>query len=242
MQPAVNVDRRETDKFSAVAAVWWDPKGPMHTLHTINPLRTGFIVESCDVSGRTVLDIGCGGGVLAEALAKRGARVIGIDLSQDLLGIARAHASGQGLPIEYRYISAEQLAEQEPGAFDIVTCMEVLEHVPRPDELVMACSRLLKPGGHAFFATIDRTLEALLFVIFGAEYILRILPIGTHHYGGLIRPAELKSWGQRGGLEYAGSVSVVYNLITRKFSLARHRDPTYLMHFIKKGVEQQEGR
>ncbi len=234
MMPPTNVDLRETDKFSALAASWWDPKGPMHTLHTVNPLRMGFIAESCEVRDRSVLDVGCGGGVLAEALARLGARVMGIDLSQDLLGIARVHAREQGLPINYRYVSAEQMAEEQPGTFDIVTCMEVLEHVPRPEELVGACARLLRKGGHAFFATIDRNLEALLFVIFGAEYILRLLPIGTHNYRGLIKPAELRSWGEKCGMEYAGSVSMIYNLITRKFSLAPQRDPTYIMHFIRK--------
>ena len=234
MLPSVNVDTRETKKFSALAASWWDPNGPMHTLHTVNPLRTGFITQSCDVFERRVLDIGCGGGVLAESLAQLGAKVTGIDLSQDLLGIAEVHAREQSLAIDYRYISAEQLVEQQPEMFDIVTCMEVLEHVPRPEELVVACSRLLKPGGHAFFATIDRNLKALLFVIFGAEYILHLLPIGTHHYRGLIQPNELRSWGQKCNLEFAGSVSVVYNLLTKRFSLAEHRDPTYLMHFTKK--------
>jgi 2-polyprenyl-6-hydroxyphenyl methylase / 3-demethylubiquinone-9 3-methyltransferase len=234
MPPSANVDIRETDKFSALAATWWDPKGPMHTLHTVNPLRTGFIAESCPLNGQRVLDIGCGGGVLAESLTRLGARVTGIDLSQDLLGIAATHAHDQNLPIEYRYISAEQLSAEEPGTFDVVTCMEVLEHVPRPDELVAACARALKPGGHAFFATIDRTPKALLFVLFGAEYILRLLPIGTHHYSGLIRPAELKAWAERCGLMYTSSVSIVYNLITRKFRLAEHREPTYLMHLTKK--------
>jgi 2-polyprenyl-6-hydroxyphenyl methylase/3-demethylubiquinone-9 3-methyltransferase len=234
MQASINVDSRETDKFSALAATWWDLQGPMHTLHAVNPLRTGFIARSCELGGRSVFDIGCGGGVLAESLTRLGARVTGVDLARDLLGIAVQHAQDQGLTIDYRYISAEQVAEQQPGAFDIVTCMEVLEHVPRPEELVMTCSRLLKPAGHAFFATIDRNLIALLFVIFGAEYILRILPIGTHNFRKLIRPDELKSWGRKYDLEFAGSVSIVYNLITRKFSLAEHHDPTYLMHFRKR--------
>ena len=205
----------------------------MRTLHAVNPLRTGYIAEQCEVRGRSVIDIGCGGGVLAESLTRLGARVTGLDLSEQLLGMARAHAAAQGLTIHYRHVSAEDLAREQPGSFDLVTCLEVLEHVPRPEDLVMTSARLLKPGGHAFFATIDRSLMALLFVIFGAEYILRILPVGTHHYRGLIRPAELRGWGAKHGLQFVHSVSVTYNLITRRFSLGPHRDPTYLAHFIK---------
>jgi 2-polyprenyl-6-hydroxyphenyl methylase/3-demethylubiquinone-9 3-methyltransferase len=234
MPASENVHLRETDKFGALAATWWDPKGPMRTLHAVNPLRTDFIARSCEVRDRRVIDIGCGGGVLAESLARLGARVTGVDLSQDLLGLARRHARDEGLTIDYRYMSAEQLAEEESGTFDIATCLEVLEHVPRPEELVMACARLLKPGGHAFFATIDRSLKALLFVIFGAEYVLRLLQIGTHTYGGLIRPAELRDWGQKSNLEFAGSVSVVYNLLTRKFSLTERKDDVYIMHFTRR--------
>ena len=234
MSADVNVDTRETDKYGALAAVWWDPRGPMHTLHAVNPLRTGFIAQSCELRDRKVIDVGCGAGVIAESLARLGARVTGIDLSPKVLGIARTHAAQEGLAIEYRDISAEQLAEEQPGTFDIATCLEVLEHVPRPDELVATCARLLKPGGHAFFATIDRNPKALLFVIFGAEFVLRLLPIGTHNYSGLIRPQELKSWGQKCGLTFVDSKYVVYNLLTRKFSLTDRRDDVYVMHLSKK--------
>ncbi len=233
MARSANVDGAEIERYSARAAEWWDPNGIMHTLHAVNPLRTSFIAQSCQLHGRRVLDIGCGGGVLAEALARMGAKVVGIDLSPDLLGIAAAHAHAGGLTIEYCEISAEQLAGQQPGTFDIVTCMELLEHVPRPEELVDACSLLLKPGGHAFFATIDRSLKALLFVIFGAEYVLRLLAVGTHRYGSLVRPDELRAWGTKCGLEYAGSTGITYNLLTRKFRLTERHEPTYIMHLSK---------
>lgn len=233
MVNAANVDKRETDKFGALAASWWDPNGPMHTLHAVNPLRTDFIARSCELRGRRVIDIGCGAGVLAESLTRLGARVTGVDLAQELLGIARTHARQEGLVIDYRDTSAEQLAEAEPRAFDIVTCLEVLEHVPRPEELVETSAQLLRLGGHAFFATIDRNLKALLFVIFGAEYVLRLLPMGTHNYGNLIRPDELKAWGQQCGLDYGGCVYVIYDLLTRQFSLTETKDDVYIMHLIK---------
>lgn len=233
MQEAANVDLRETTRYSALAAKWWDPKGPMQTLHKVNPLRLGFIKDSCELRGRTVVDIGCGGGVLAEPLTRLGARVTGVDLAENLLGIAAEHARSEGLDIDYRYTSAESLAEERPESYDIVTCMEVLEHVPRPKDLVKTCAKLLRPGGHAFYATIDRSLRGLLFVIFGAEYILHLLPIGTHRFGNLIRPSELRAWGHELGLEYTSSASVLYNLLTRKFSLGPEGDPSYLMHLTK---------
>jgi 2-polyprenyl-6-hydroxyphenyl methylase/3-demethylubiquinone-9 3-methyltransferase len=214
-----NVDARQTAKFSALATRWWDPDGPMHTLHAVNPLRTGYISRSCELRERAVIDIGCGGGVLAESLTRLGARVTGVDLSDNLLGIARTHAAGQGLSIDYRYISAEQLADEQPAAFDIVTCLEVLEHVPRPDELVRTSSRLLKPGGHAFFATIDRNLKALLFVIFGAEYVLGLLPVGTIRTTGSYDQPSCAPGARNPALSLP-AVSVVYNLISEHLSSA----------------------
>ncbi len=231
-QPA-NVDHREIEKFSRLAALWWDAKGPMHSLHSINPLRLGFIRSAVDLHGRRVLDIGCGAGILAEALAKSGAVVTGIDLSADLLELAKRHASAQGLQVDYRPASAEQLAEQQPGGFEIVTCMEVLEHIPAPRSVINACARLLKPGGQAFFSTIDRSLKSLLFAIFGAEYVLGLLPRGSHHYGGLIRPDELRSWAVSSGLTFVASASMLYNPFTRQFRLGTMEDVNYLMHFTK---------
>ena len=205
----------------------------MHSLHAINPLRTEFIARSCELRGRLTLEVGCGGGLLAESLARRGARVTGIALSDDLLELARRHARAQGLDVDYRHLSAEQIAESQPGTFDIVTCMEVLEHIPRPADVVAACSRLLRPGGHAFFSSLDRSPKSFVFAILGAEYILRLLPIGSHNYRSLIRPGELRSWARQSGLAFVNSASVAYNPLTRKFSVAPELDVSYMMHFTK---------
>ncbi len=233
MPEPMNLDPKETAKFGRLGAYWWDPRGPMHSLHSINPLRTKYIAENADVSGRSVLDIGCGGGLLTESLARLGAQVTGIDLSPDLLELARRHAAGQGLQITYREMSAEQLASQQPASFDVVTCMEVLEHIPDPQQVVRACSQLLKPGGHAFYATLDRTLKTFAFAIVGGEYILGLLPVGSHHYRNLIRPEELKAWARAAALKFAGSAGVVYNPLTGKFHVAQHHDMSYMMHFIR---------
>ncbi len=226
-----NVDPRETEKFGRLSALWWNPKGPMHSLHEINPLRTKFITEEAAIAGRKVLDVGCGGGLLSEALAKLGAQVIGIDLSEDLIEVAREHAQPQNLPIDYRRISVEKLAEEEPESFDIAACMEVLEHIPDPQAVVAACARLLKSGGHAFFATLNRKPKTFLFAIVGAEYVIRLLPMGSHTYGRLIRPDELKTWASRNGLAFVKSATVDYNPFTRKFRLTAGEDMSYMMHF-----------
>jgi 2-polyprenyl-6-hydroxyphenyl methylase/3-demethylubiquinone-9 3-methyltransferase len=177
--------------------------------------------------------VGCGGGLLSESLARLGAQVTGIDLARDLLDMARVHASQKGLLVAYRHLSAEQLAEQQPGSFDMVACMEVLEHIPQPDSVVAACALLLKPGGDAYFSTIDRTAKSFLFAILGAEYLLRLLPIGSHHYRGLIRPAELRGWAARHGLAYRRHAGIAYSLLTRQFSVVERLDVNYMMHFSK---------
>jgi len=228
-----NSDTEEIKKFDDVAQVWWDPKGSMGTLHTINPLRTKFITDGLNLSGRKVLDVGCGGGILTEALARCGAQATGIDLSNESIEAARVHARQKGLNIDYRYENIDETASKQAGEFDAITCMEMLEHVPEPKKIIAACSRLLKPGGHAFFSTINRTPKAFVFVIFGGEYVLRLLPRGTHTYKKLIRPSELKQWAQESGLSFRRLSSLIYNPFTRTFKVVDVEDNNYMVHFVK---------
>ena len=231
-----NFDRGEIGKFDRIAQIWWDPGGAMGSLHTVNPLRLRFIAGGVSLRGLKALDVGCGGGILAEALARNGARVTGVDLSQASIEVATRHARTQGLAIDYRHASAEEIAKAQPGGFDVVTCMEMLEHVPESQEVVAACAHALRPGGHAFFSTINRTPKALLFAIVGGEYILRLLPRGSHTYGKLIRPAELKAWARRNGLELAGVASLMYNPFRRLFRVVPNKeDVNYMAHFVKRG-------
>lgn len=229
----INATLQPVDKFGKLASVWWDPHGPMRSLHAVNPLRTDFIRQVTDPRDKLVLDVGCGAGLLSESLARLGAKVTGIDVARDLLDMARLHASLNGLLVAYRHLSVEHLAEQQPGSFDMVVCMEVLEHIPRPESAVAACARLLKPGGDAYFSTIDRTARSFLFAILGAEYLLRLLPVGSHQLRDLIRPAELRGWAARHGLDSRRQAGIEYSLITRQFRLVERLDINYMMHFSK---------
>jgi len=233
MTQFTNTDTEEIKKFDDVAQIWWDLKGEMGTLHVINPLRTKFITEGLDMPKCKVLDVGCGGGILSEALARTGAQVTGVDLSEESLKAARLHAKQQGLNIDYRYESIEQVAEKHAGEFDVITCMEMLEHVPDPNQTIAACAKLLKPGGHAYFSTINRTLKSLVMVIFGGEYILRLLPRGTHTYKKLIRPDELRKWGAQNGLEFQSIASLIYNPFNKTFKVKSVEDNNYMAHFVK---------
>lgn len=210
-----NVDPRESDKFDALAARWWDPEGDFGTLHDINGPRVAFLAERVPLEGRRVLDVGCGGGVLSEALAERGARVTGLDAAERALEVARLHMGEGGLDIDYRHATAESLAVNEAGSYDIVCCLEMLEHVPDPSQTVAACAELCKPGGHLLFSTINRSPLAWAMAIVGAEYVLGLLPRGTHRYDRLIRPEELAASCRHSGLEIEEITGMTYNPLSR---------------------------
>jgi 2-polyprenyl-6-hydroxyphenyl methylase/3-demethylubiquinone-9 3-methyltransferase len=229
--PHVNLDRREISKFDALASHWWDPEGEFRTLHHINPLRLEYIERRAGLKNRRVLDIGCGGGLLSEVMAVRGAAVTGIDLADEPLAVAKLHLHESGLQVQYRKISAEALAAESPAHFDVITCMEMLEHVPQPESIVHACAALVKPGGDVFFSTLNRNLKSFLLAIAGAEYALRLLPRGTHEYAKFIRPSELDQWARHAGLELRGSTGLHYNPLTRQYHLSGNLDVNYFMHF-----------
>ncbi len=237
-ETATNVDRAEVAKFDAAAARWWDLEGPFKTLHDINPLRLDYIEgRAAGLSGRTVIDVGCGGGILSEAMALRGAHVTGIDLAESALAVARMHVletrETRGPDLSYRAISAEALAGEAPESADIVTCMELLEHVPDPVALVAACARLVRPGGHVFMSTINRNPKSWLYAIIGAEYLLRMLPAGTHDYARFIRPSELGHWLRAAGLELRDLTGLTYHPLTGRYTLERDVSVNYLVHSIR---------
>ncbi len=226
-----NLDAAEIAKFDALASRWWDPSGEFAPLHDINPLRVDYIRQRADIAGKRVLDVGCGGGILAEALAKAGAEVTGIDMAEAALTVAGLHRQESGVSVTYERSTAEQYAEQHAGTFDVVTCLEMLEHVPQPASVIEACRQLVKPGGDVFFSTINRNPKAFLFAIVGAEYLLRMLPAGTHEYEKFIRPSELEEWSRHAGLELKDSTGLHYNPLTRDYWLGDNIDVNYLMHF-----------
>lgn len=226
----VNADPAELAKFSELAHRWWDPESEFRPLHQINPLRLEWIQSYLPLAGRRVLDVGCGGGILSDAMARKGAQVVGIDLAGKALRVAQLHALEAQTPnVQYREISAEALAESEPASFDAVTCMEMLEHVPDPASVVRACSRLVKPGGWVFISTINRNPKSFLFAIVGAEYMLNLLPRGTHEYMKFIRPSELASHCRAASLELVGSRGMEYNPITRRYWLSSDTSVNYLL-------------
>lgn len=233
MDVRANVDASEIAKFEALAQRWWDPKGEFRPLHELNPLRLTFIEEHVSLVATAVLDVGCGGGILSEAIARRGARVIGIDLAQAALEVAQLHALEAHLPIEYHLASAEELAENARARFDVVTCMEMLEHVPEPEAVMNALGGLVKPGGHVFVSTINRNLKAFLLAIVGAEYVMRMLPRGTHEYERFIRPSELVAMARSSGLSLQEIAGIEYNPLSQAFRLSTDASVNYLAHFIR---------
>lgn len=225
---AHNVDPAEIAKFEELAARWWDPHSEFKPLHDINPLRLDYIDRLEPLSGRRVLDVGCGGGLLSEGMAARGAQVTGIDMGEAPLSVAKLHLYESGLEVDYRQITAERMADEYPGAFDIVTCLEMLEHVPAPDSVIAACARLVRPGGLVVFSTINRNPKSYLLAIVGAEYVLRMLPKGTHDFRKFIRPSELDEWARAAELELCDITGMSYNPFTATYSLGRDVDVNYL--------------
>lgn len=227
-----NVDPSEIAKFDALASRWWDPEGEFRPLHDMNPVRLEWIRERVGpLEGLRILDVGCGGGILAEGLARDAAEVTGIDMADAALSVAKLHLLESKLQVEYRQVSVEDLARETPDSFDVVTCLEMLEHVPDPSAIVAACRTLVKPGGDVIFSTLNRNPKAFMLAIVGAEYVARLLPRGTHEYARFIRPSELEEWARNAGLEISGMTGMLYNPLTKRFRLGRDTDVNYLMHF-----------
>jgi len=237
LAPARNADPAELEKFSALAHRWWDPESEFRPLHEINPLRLDWIDRHAGgLAGKRTVDVGCGGGILAEAMAARGAQVTGIDLSDKALGVARLHQLESGIDVDYRLQAAEALAAEAPAAFDVVTCMEMLEHVPQPASIIAACAALAKPGGTLVFSTLNRNPKSYLFAIVGAEYMLRLLPRGTHDWARFIKPAELAGWARRVGLDLTDLTGMTYNPFTRRYRLEADTSVNFLAAFRRPAV------
>jgi 2-polyprenyl-6-hydroxyphenyl methylase/3-demethylubiquinone-9 3-methyltransferase len=226
----MNVDQLELEKFSALAHRWWDPNSEFKPLHEINPLRLDYIDKSAGLAGKQVIDVGCGGGILAESMAARGADVTGIDLAEKSLKVAKLHLLESGNKVDYRLIAAEEMAREKPGHYDIVTCMEMLEHVPDPASIVRACAQLVKPGGHVFYSTINRNPKSYLFAVVGAEYLLNLLPRGTHDYAKFIKPSELARYCREAGLAVEEVVGMTYNPLSKIYALGADTDVNYIIH------------
>lgn len=227
---APNVDEQELAKFATLASGWWDPAGDLRTLHQVNPLRLRFISEKTPLAGQKIIDIGCGGGILSESLAAQGADVTGIDMNKSLIEVAQLHQLESGIKVEYLHTTAEEIAAARPAYYDIVTCMELLEHVPDPAAIITACAKLVKPGGHVFFSTLNRHPKAYLFAILGAEYILKLLPKNTHDYAKFIRPSELSTWCRNENISAQALTGIAYHPLTKTFSLTDDISINYLFH------------
>ena len=228
-----NFDTAELNKFAQLAHKWWDKTSEFKPLHDINPLRLNYIDEAAVLAGKSVLDVGCGGGILSESMAQKGAKVTGIDLGEKALKVAQLHSLESGVAVDYQLISVEELAGKQPASFDVVTCLEMLEHVPNPASVVAACAKLVKPGGQVFFSTINRNPKAYLFAVIGAEYILNMLPRGTHDYEKFIKPSELAGWARSAGLSLNHQIGMSYNPITQHYWLDDNVSVNYLMYFVK---------
>jgi 2-polyprenyl-6-hydroxyphenyl methylase/3-demethylubiquinone-9 3-methyltransferase len=225
-----NVDQQEIAKFDTIAYRWWDTESEFKPLHDINPLRLGYITKYANISGIKVLDVGCGGGILSESMAKAGAKVTGIDLGEGPIDVAKLHLYESELDIEYIQIPVEELAEQRAGEYDVVTCMEMLEHVPDPGSIIRSCAQLVKPGGDVFFSTINRNPKSYLYSIIGAEYLLKMLPKGTHDYRKMLKPSELSHWIREAGLNLDDLSGMTYNPISKQYSINKDIDVNYLCH------------
>ncbi|MEJ2608789.1 MAG: bifunctional 2-polyprenyl-6-hydroxyphenol methylase/3-demethylubiquinol 3-O-methyltransferase UbiG [Candidatus Thiodiazotropha sp.] len=232
-QEQINVDHSEVNKFEELASRWWDPHSEFKPLHEINPLRLDYIQSFTTLDGKRVIDVGCGGGILSESMATHGAQVTGIDMAEAPLQVARLHLLESGQKVNYERIPVERLADEQPEFFDLVTCMEMLEHVPDPASVVKACAKLVKPGGHLFFSTINRNPKSYLFAILGAEYLLKLLPKGTHDYAKFIRPSELNAWVRKAGLTSKDMMGLSYNPLTQTYSLSENVDVNYMVTTIK---------